>query len=99
MTPPPPPKFPTRTRAPGSHNGMGSKWITKKRRHAIYTRDGFRCFWCGADLSDALPRHRGLDHLWPRKRGGSHEDHNLVTSCTPCNSVRSNWKPSQGWLR
>ena len=99
MTPLPPPKFPTRKYPPGSRNGKGSKWIRPARRKAIYERDGWKCFWCGRDLRDVPPRFRSLDHIWPRHRGGSHDSNNLVTACVPCNSTRSNYKPSQEWLR
>jgi 5-methylcytosine-specific restriction endonuclease McrA len=44
-------------------NGRGSKWITKKRRLAIYLRDRFACQYCGQDLHDATPRQVTLDHL------------------------------------
>lgn len=99
MRPAPPPKFRRKKPPPGSRNGKGSKWIRPKRRRAIYERDGWRCFWCGADLKEVVSRHRGLDHIWPRSRGGTHHSDNLLTSCTPCNSRRSNWKPSERWLR
>ena len=51
-----------------ARKGRSSSWITKVRRLAIYLRDGFRCAYCGADLSQVAPRGLGLDHLTPRVR-------------------------------
>jgi 5-methylcytosine-specific restriction endonuclease McrA len=69
-------------------NGKGSGWITRKRRLAIYLRDGFRCVYCTADLTQANPREVTLDHIKPRCQGGSHKARNLVTACITCNSQR-----------
>jgi 5-methylcytosine-specific restriction endonuclease McrA len=66
------------------NKGQGSKWIPKKRRAAIYERDGHRCVWCSAT------ERLSLDHLVPRSRGGSNESSNLVTSCVGCNRHRCN---------
>jgi len=69
-------------------NGKGSGWITRKRRLAIYLRDGFRCVYCQADLTQANPREVTLDHVKPRCNGGSHKAKNLITACLSCNSAR-----------
>lgn len=44
----------------GKHNG--AKWLQRKKRLALYARDGFACAYCGT--SDKL----SLDHLVPRVR-------------------------------
>lgn len=31
----------------GGNAGQGSKWISRKTRHRIYSRDGWKCVWCG----------------------------------------------------
>ena len=69
-------------------NGKGSGWITRKRRLAIYLRDGFKCVYCTADLTQANPREVTLDHIKPRCKGGSHKAKNLITACITCNSQR-----------
>jgi hypothetical protein len=66
----------------------GGKWITRKRRLAIYLRDGFKCVYCTADLTQASPREITLDHIKPRCKGGSHKAKNLLTACVQCNSQR-----------
>lgn len=68
--------------------GRSSKWIRREKRIAIYIRDGFRCCYCGTDLSNATNREMGLDHLKPQCDGGSNDATNLVTACLACNSAR-----------
>lgn len=65
---------------------QGSKWITPKRRLAIYLRDGLCCCWCGAGIEDGAVL--SLDHVKPHFHGGGNETGNLVTSCKRCNSSR-----------
>jgi len=84
----------------GKHSGnkgQGSKWLTKKKRAAIYARDHYECVWCGTKASPArvLPEDGvapgevlTIDHLIPRSRGGTNEANNLVTSCMSCNILR-----------
>jgi hypothetical protein len=72
------------TRSTG--NAHGSKWIRPTTRHRIYLRDGGRCVWCGSAASVASPLT--LDHVVPRRRGGTNAPSNLITACGPCNSWR-----------
>lgn len=62
-----------------------SDFISKRRRRAIYARDGARCVWC-ATLCE--PTQLTLDHVVPRAHGGTHSTRNLVTACLRCNSRR-----------
>jgi 5-methylcytosine-specific restriction endonuclease McrA len=66
------------------NRGQGSKWITRKRRHAIYARDNHTCLWCGSTESLTL------DHFTPRCRRGSNKTENLFTACMRCNRNRGN---------
>lgn len=67
--------------------GQGSKWITKKRRLAIYLRDGGKCIYCGAHVSTGVLLT--LDHVLACNNGGTNESSNLVTACRSCNSSKS----------
>jgi len=71
---------------------QGMNWITKKKRLAIYLRDGLTCAYCGSTLEDGAKL--SLDHLKPYSKGGSNEATNLVTCCGKCNSSRQDrpWK-------
>lgn len=64
---------------------MRSDFLSKKRRQAIYKRDGYACLWCAknCDRDD-----RTLDHIVPRAHGGTHHSRNLITACRACNSIR-----------
>lgn len=66
------------------NRGKGSKWLPRKRRLAIYARDGHSCLWCGS------PESLTLDHFTPRSRGGSDDVSNVFTACMKCNRNRGN---------
>ena len=68
--------------------GQGFKWIRVSTRFAIYARDGFRCSYCSVAFSED-GRGLSLDHLVANELGGTNEPKNLVTSCTSCNSSKS----------
>ena len=59
-------------------------------RKSIFTRDGYRCAYCGATH---LPLT--LDHVIPRVRGGSNDWDNLVCCCTVCNNRKGDHKPEE----
>jgi 5-methylcytosine-specific restriction endonuclease McrA len=76
-------------------NGKGSGWITRKRRFAIYFRDGLgtaaglTCAYCECHLDPfRSPRGVHLDHLEPKVNGANHASENLVAACHNCNSQR-----------
>jgi len=59
--------------------------------HAIYERQGGKCFWCAVDLHG----HYHADHYIPVARGGLTEPANMVASCGPCNMSRGSKLPSE----
>jgi 5-methylcytosine-specific restriction endonuclease McrA len=63
----------------------GGKWISQKKRHAIYKRDDLCCVYCGNGPEDSILT---LDHLIPQELGGENEVKNLVTCCKTCNSMK-----------
>ncbi len=76
---------PAKTQA---ERNQGMNWITKKKRLAIYLRDGLACTYCGRTVEDGA--RLSLDHLRPYSHGGSNQASNLVTCCGTCNSSRGN---------
>ncbi len=95
--------MPQRGRNAGN-KGQGSKWISKKTRHRIYARDGWRCVWCGCGVycqTKAAGQEfkitygpnfgsclATLDHVIPRALHGTNQVSNLITSCMKCNRDR-----------
>jgi hypothetical protein len=67
---------------------QGMNWITKKKRLAIYLRDGMQCAYCKKGVEDGIKL--SLDHLKTFENGGTHNEANLVTCCSWCNTSRSN---------
>jgi hypothetical protein len=57
----------------------------KALRHAIYAREGGRCFYC---LRPLTPLLRCLDHVVPRAKSGQNSYRNLVACCRECNAQK-----------
>lgn len=57
--------------------------ILRPTRKSIFTRDGYRCAYCGASNAPLT-----IDHIVPRVRGGTNEWENLVCCCTHCNNLK-----------
>ena len=57
----------------------------QRLRFAVFTRDGFRCRYCGDSpkTDDAVILE--LDHLIPKVAGGRLTLENTITACRPCN--------------
>ena len=53
-------------------------------KQRVFARDGRQCRYCG---SDEEPLH--IDHIIPRKAGGTHDLDNLQVLCKPCNLRKS----------
>lgn len=62
---------------------MSRRTISKKRRFAIFARDGFTCRYCGRQSDRVV---LVVDHVLAVAHGGTSDDANLATSCEECNS-------------
>ena len=56
----------------------------RAHKERVFDRDGRTCRYCG---SDEEPLH--IDHIIPRKRGGTHDLDNLQVLCKACNLRKS----------
>lgn len=58
--------------------------------HPVQKRDDYRCQYCGKDGLASLDNWHDctIDHVMPRKHGGSNDDDNLVTCCGYCNAIK-----------
>jgi 5-methylcytosine-specific restriction endonuclease McrA len=64
-----------------------SKNDVKFSRANVYTRDGYRCQYCGRKPP---LKELNYDHVHPRSRGGATTWENIVTSCISCNLQKGN---------
>jgi len=62
------------------------------KRLRIYTRDKFRCQYCGEKKTAA---ELTLDHILPRSRGGDNSPVNVVTACVACNNRKGDRTPAE----
>ena len=61
--------------------------VSPSLRFQVFTRDGFRCRYCGRSADDGARLQ--ADHIHPRAKGGLDEMDNLVTACWDCNIGKS----------
>jgi 5-methylcytosine-specific restriction endonuclease McrA len=52
----------------------------RSQRDRVFSRDGRMCQICGTDEGEMH-----IDHIIPRKSGGTHDLDNLRVLCKPCN--------------
>jgi hypothetical protein len=65
--------------------------ITKKIRFEIFKRDSFKCQYCGKSAPEVVLQ---VDHIMPRKEGGTDDIENLITACVDCNQGKGKRKLS-----
>jgi 5-methylcytosine-specific restriction endonuclease McrA len=75
--------------------------LTMKRgvkfsRLSVFTRDGFRCQYCGVKKP---ARELSYDHVLPRVQGGRTSWENIVTACYPCNGKKRGRTPEQAGMK
>jgi 5-methylcytosine-specific restriction endonuclease McrA len=75
---------------------LGRKKVVKFSRINVLTRDQFQCQYCGERKPTA---ELNYDHVVPRSRGGKTTWTNIVSSCVPCNSRKSNRTPAEAGMR
>jgi 5-methylcytosine-specific restriction endonuclease McrA len=65
--------------------------ILKEVKQSVMEREGWTCYYCGKDLSDA---DYHFDHFIPHSYGGEEVEENIVLSCPVCNQGKSDKVPS-----
>jgi 5-methylcytosine-specific restriction endonuclease McrA len=68
----------------------------KFSRVNVFTRDNFKCQYCGSQKG---LKELTFDHVLPRSSGGKTYWENIVSSCYPCNSKKSNRTPEQAGMK
>jgi 5-methylcytosine-specific restriction endonuclease McrA len=64
-------------------------------RQTVFTRDDFRCQYCGARISMATGTR---DHVQPLSRGGADTLDNVVACCRPCNARKDDRTPAEAGM-
>ena len=78
---------------------------TKYTRHNIYTRDKYRCIYCGRNFKHNKSK-LSIDHIIPKSKGGQDTWENTACACYSCNSKKADkllhetdmkllWKPTK----
>jgi len=75
--------------------GLAQKQSVRFSRINVYTRDGFRCQYCGVKKE---MHELNYDHVLPRVRGGRTEWENIVTSCYACNDRKGSRTPEEAGM-
>lgn len=75
---------------------VSTKKAVRFSRINVYTRDGFRCQYCGARKP---LRQLNYDHVVPRVKGGKTVWENIVTSCYGCNDKKGCRTPEEAGMR
>ena len=60
----------------------------RKIRQKVLKRDHNTCHYCGGSANQ-------VDHIIPRKQGGSNELSNLVAACSSCNASKNDRTPKE----
>ena len=76
--------------------GTGHKRAVRFSRINVYTRDGFRCQYCGEKKA---MRDLNYDHVVPRVKGGRTVWENIVTSCYSCNDRKGCRSPEEAGMK
>lgn len=68
----------------------------KFSRLNIYTRDDFKCMYCG---ERKMTEDLTFDHVIPRAQGGRTVWDNIVTCCSFCNRIKDSRTPEQAGMK
>ena len=75
-----------------TESGKGHPTIRgmSSRRFGVLARSDFHCAYCGLDLLTDFDALFGasVDHVKPRRHGGSDDADNLVAACRTCNQLK-----------
>lgn len=74
----------------------GMKRGVKFSRVNVFSRDGFRCQYCG---TRRVVHELNYDHVVPRVQGGKTVWENIVTSCYDCNARKRGRTPEQAGMK
>src|SRR3990172_7430556 len=59
--------------------------LTESMKAQVRRRAGYRCEYCHLDAHDSPLARLQIEHIVPRKHGGSDDLENLALACVDCN--------------
>jgi len=59
--------------------------VTEKVRRKVRERAGNRCEYCGLNQEDSPLASLHIEHIRPKKHGGTDDETNLCLACIDCN--------------
>src|SRR5438128_9204107 len=63
--------------------------MDRRTREFVRHRAGNRCEYCGLPQELSPVAQLQIEHIIPRKHGGSDQDYNLAMACIDCNLAKS----------
>ena len=66
----------------------------KLSRFEVFNRDQYTCQYCGKQTKELT-----LDHVIPRRRGGTHTWDNVVSACILCNRRKGGHTPEEARMK
>ena len=73
-------------RGSAAQRGYGARW---RRLRTMYIHQYPACVMCGRPATD-------IDHILPRRRGGTDDPSNLQSLCASCHARKTNREQAQG---
>lgn len=70
--------------------------VPKRTRFEVLRRDNFSCRYCGAK-APFVELH--VDHVIPRRHGGTDDPWNLTAACVECNLGKTDGTPTEDVIR
>ena len=66
----------------------------KLSRREVFIRDAYLCQYCRKQSKELT-----LDHVMPRRLGGTHTWDNVASACVPCNLRKAGRTPAQAGMK
>ena len=60
--------------------------LEEQLRDTVFSKTNEKCFYCGTTITR---KHFTIDHVIPRKKGGTDLITNLVPACSYCNGLKA----------